>query len=73
MINIVLTTDQEKFKMYNKLSKKELIQMLIQANRHLYRLTPKIDDSVMCPKCGIHNCNGNPSGSVKCYCSNEIQ
>ncbi len=74
MISTVITTDQEKFEMYNKLSKKELIQMLIQANKHLDNwLKPKINDSVLCPKCGIWNCNGNTSGTVKCYCSNEIQ
>lgn len=32
---IVETTDEEKFEMYNKLSKKELIGMLIQANKML--------------------------------------
>ena len=32
---IVKTTDEEKFEMYNKLSKKELISMLIQANKML--------------------------------------
>ena len=32
---IIYTTDEEKFEMYNKLSKKELISMLIQANKML--------------------------------------
>lgn len=37
MLQIIEQTDQEKFDMYNKLSKKELIIMLIEANRHLSR------------------------------------
>jgi hypothetical protein len=69
MINTVITTDQEKFEMYSLLSKEQLIKMLIEANKHLYRLTP----TVLCPKCGISSCSGSTSGSVKCYCSNEIQ
>jgi hypothetical protein len=69
MITTVITTDQEKFEMYDLLSKEQLIKMLIEANRHLDRLTP----TVLCPKCGISSCSGNTSGNVKCYCSNEIQ
>ena len=42
MITTVITTDQEKFEMYDLLSKEQLIKMLIEANRHLDRLTPKI-------------------------------
>jgi hypothetical protein len=33
---------EEKFKMYNKLSKKELVQMLIQANEVIARQTPQV-------------------------------
>jgi len=35
MYQIIEQTYEEKFKMYNKLSKKELIMMLIEANKHL--------------------------------------
>ena len=35
MIQIIEQTKEEKVKMYSKLSKKELIEMLIEANRHL--------------------------------------
>ena len=42
MSSTVITTDQEKFEMYDLLSKEQLIKMLIEANKHLYRLTPKI-------------------------------
>jgi len=36
MYQIIEQTYEEKFRMYNKLSKKELITMLIEANNHLY-------------------------------------
>lgn len=42
-------TDEEKYKMYKKLSKKKIIEMLIEANKHLARLTPKYE-----PKCDIN-------------------
>jgi hypothetical protein len=35
MYQVVEQTDSEKFVMYNKLTKKELIMMLIEANKHL--------------------------------------
>jgi len=35
MYQIIELSEHEKFQMYNKLSKKELIMMLIEANRHL--------------------------------------
>lgn len=42
MVQTITTTDKEKFMMYNKLSKKELINMLIESNKHLQKLIPKI-------------------------------
>ena len=74
MITTVLTTDQEKFEMYNKLSKKELIQMLIQANKYLDNwLTPKIAEKSFVTtttdyykKCSCHPLNG---GSGLCGCT----
>jgi hypothetical protein len=35
MMQIIKQTDKEKIKMYNKMSKKKLIEMLIQANKVL--------------------------------------
>lgn len=35
MYQIIEQTQEEKFKMYSKLTKKELISMIIEANRHL--------------------------------------
>lgn len=37
MLQKIEQTDEEKYLMYNKLSKKELILMLIEANKHLDR------------------------------------
>jgi hypothetical protein len=63
MIQIVETTDKEKFEMYNLLEKDVLIGMLIECNKHLQRLTPKVvidkcfytagaDTSGRCIHCG---------------------
>lgn len=35
MYQIIEQTEEDKFKMYSKLSKKELISMLIESNKHL--------------------------------------
>jgi hypothetical protein len=43
MIQIIEQTDEEKFRMYNKFSKKELIIMLIEANKHLRNREPIIN------------------------------
>ena len=75
MITVVEQTQEQKFKMYSKLSKKELIQMLIEANRHLnnkpivYDLTePLRTYAEICP------CNPLNGGSGICGCTmaNEI-
>ena len=42
MEQIQKQTYEERFIMYNKLSKKELIQMLIQANEVIARQTPQV-------------------------------
>jgi hypothetical protein len=39
MNEVINTTDEEKIEMYDKLEKSELIKMLIEANKHLDRLT----------------------------------
>ena len=48
MIQIVETTDKEKFEMYNLLEKDVLIGMLIECNKHLNRLTPIIEVNNKC-------------------------
>lgn len=42
MLQIIEQNDEEKRKMYNKCSKKELITMLIEANKALNRIQPKV-------------------------------
>ena len=42
MITIIEQTDEEKMKMYMKLPKKKLVEMLIESNKNLTR---KIKDS----------------------------
>lgn len=61
MIQIIETTDKEKYDMYNLLDKDILIGMLIECNKHLQRLTPKIDTS-----CNYYMAGTNSS----CNCSN---
>jgi len=43
MIQIAETTDKEKFEMYNKLDKYVLIGMLIECNKQLSRIVPKVE------------------------------
>ena len=43
MIQIIEQTDEEKMAMYMKCTKKELIEMLIQANKHLDSFKPQIE------------------------------
>ena len=64
MLQIIETTDKEKFEMYNVLEKDVLIGMLIECNKHLQRLNPTIvipekcfymlgtDTSCRCIHCG---------------------
>ena len=42
MLQIIETTDKEKFEMYNALEKDVIIGMLIECNKHLQRLTPTV-------------------------------
>ena len=52
MIQIIEQTDEEKMAMYMKCTKKELIEMLIQANKHLDSFRPQTDficDLGYCP------------------------
>ena len=43
MVQVVEMSHEEKIKMYNKLSKKELISMLIEANNQLSHIKPQLD------------------------------
>jgi len=43
MLKIAETTDREKFEMYSKLDKYVLIGMLIECNKHLSRMIPKVE------------------------------
>lgn len=60
-LQVIEQTDEEKFAMYNKLTKKELIAMLIEANKHLNIRPPRLacnffmsgsDTSGRCNNCG---------------------
>lgn len=51
MVQIVEMNDQEKFEMYDKLSKKEIIDMLIEANRHLDKVKVSYVPMQACPIC----------------------
>lgn len=59
---IVEQTLEEQVLMYKKLSKKELIAMLIEANRHLNNLQPKI----MC--CNNYNPDTRTTGMLCINC-----
>lgn len=63
MFQIVEMSQEEKEKMYSKLSKKELISMLIECNKHLYSkaITYKIEES---------NCFYNPGMGTSRKCVN---
>lgn len=74
MIQIIEQTEEEKFKMYNKLSKKELISMLIEANNHLNNkpLQHITTNSVLTvgDLCGCNPANGG-NGICQCTIANQ--
>ena len=57
MVQVIETSDKEKFKMYNLLEKDVIIGMLIESNKHLQRLTPKVD-----------RCFYQPGTDTSCRC-----
>lgn len=59
MYQITETSDKEKFEMYSLLEKDTLIGMLIECNKHLQRLTPKIE---------IDRCFYTPGTDTSCRC-----
>lgn len=78
MYQVIETTHEEKVKMYNKLSKKDLITMLIEANRHLNNRpyvvnfdTPYTTDILYNEICGCNPKNGG-SGICGCTMANQI-
>ena len=74
MYQIIETTKEEKVKMYNKLSKKELIEMLIEANRNLNNRQPIITYPDQVPYNELCSCNPKNGGSGICGCimANEM-
>lgn len=65
------TTKEEKIKIYNKLTKKELIEMLIEANRHLNNRQPTISypEQDKVPYNELCSCNPKNGGSGICGCT----
>ena len=64
---MIKTTDQEKYKMYNNLEKDVLIGMLIESNRQLYILTPKISTN----SCGIYMPSGDDTSGRCMFCGKQ--
>lgn len=65
MVQMIEMSDKEKYEMYNLLEKDAIIGMLIECNKYLQRLTPKVviedkcrmyisgtDTSMRCIHCG---------------------
>lgn len=59
----------EKIEMYNKLSKKELILMLIEANKYLDNRQPYITYPDQVPYNELCSCNPKNGGSGICGCT----
>lgn len=69
MHQVIETTVEEKFKTYSKLSKKELIGMLIEANTHLNNrpITYKFDEPVIYnTKCFYMSGNDTSGRCINC-------
>jgi len=60
---------EEKIEMYNKLSKKELILMLIEANKYLDNRQPYITYPDQVPYNELCSCNPKNGGSGICGCT----
>lgn len=45
MLQVRESTNQEKFEMYDKLDKYVLIGMLIEANKHLNNIKPRVENT----------------------------
>lgn len=71
MYQVLEQTHEEKVKMYSKISKKDLISMLIEANRHLTLRKPEVvfpsnQGLTVGDLCG---CNPRNGGSGICGCT----
>ena len=72
MIKTIELTKEEKYKLYNKLTKRELIDLLITSQTILENMTNEISyDPIYnsynpCKKCPQHPSNG---GSGICHCT----
>lgn len=76
MLQVVEQTEEEQMKMYMKLSKKEIIKMLIEANKHLRNIPPTIVYPFIfketLEKQPFHvtcSCNPDNGGSGICGCT----
>lgn len=67
MLQTTETSDKEKFEMYNMLSKETLIGMLIECNKHLQRLTPKINTDY----CGFFATSGSDTSGRCINCEKQ--
>ena len=71
MYQVVEMSDKEKFEMYNVLEKEVIIGMLIECNKHLQRLTPRIEYNNQLPEivsgsCGWFQCSNTGGRCDKC-------
>jgi len=71
MYQVVEMSDKEKFEMYNDLEKEVIIGMLIECNKHLQRLTPRIEYNNLLPQivsgsCGWFQCSNTGGRCDKC-------
>ena len=71
MYQVVEMSDKEKFEMYNVLEKEVIIGMLIECNKHLQRLTPRIEYNNQLPEivsgsCGWFQCSNTGGSCDKC-------
>ena len=79
--HVVEQSDKEKFQMYDKLDKAEIINMLIQCNKHLENLTPMVSYTIkpdpndpFCPYCGCpKRMLGNGIVGQLCICTDWNQ
>jgi hypothetical protein len=67
MYQVIETTDQEKYEMYNSLEKNVLIGMLIQCNKHLDRIKPTVMlPEIVAGSCGWFTCSNSGGKCDKC-------
>lgn len=68
MIQIVEMSDKEKMKMYMKVPKKKLVEMLIQCNKHLdAQIKAENDPYSYWPQCDVKGCKGVSCNGGGCW------